>query len=173
MVDVWQPDLIFMDWHMPALDGLSATRQIRAHAEGPQPSIVMLTASAFAGEREEALAAGADDFMRKPVEQDQLYAVLEQQLNLQFVRRHRVAARQVRQAPLGRDDLQRLDSALRFELKTALQELNLARVALLLEPLPPELGQVVQRIEHMLQLHQYPQLCALLEEMGNELEPLA
>jgi DNA-binding response OmpR family regulator len=48
----------------------------------------MLTASAFAEEREEALNAGADEFMRKPVEQEQLYAVLEQQLDLQFVRRH-------------------------------------------------------------------------------------
>jgi CheY-like chemotaxis protein len=73
---------------MPALDGISATRQIRANPDGPQPRIVMLTASAFAEEREEALNAGADEFMRKPVEQEQLYAVLEQQLDLQFVRRH-------------------------------------------------------------------------------------
>ncbi|WP_432377291.1 ATP-binding protein [Duganella sp. P38] len=173
MVDVWQPDLVFMDWRMPALDGISATRQIRANADGPQPGIVMLTASAFAEQREEALAAGADDFMRKPVEQDQLYAVLERQLSLQFVRRQRAAARQMRQAPLGSNDLQRLDPALREELKTALQELNLARVALLLAPLPPELAEVVARIQHMVQLHQYPQLCALLDQAGKELEPQA
>lgn len=173
MVDVWQPDLVFMDWRMPALDGISATRQIRANADGPQPGIVMLTASAFAEQREEALAAGADDFMRKPVEQDQLYAVLERQLSLQFVRRQRAAARQMRQAPLGSNDLQRLDPALREELKTALQELNLARVALLLAPLPPEMAEVVARIQHMVQLHQYPQLCALLDQAGKELEPQA
>ena len=173
MVDVWQPDLVFMDWRMPVLDGISATRQIRANQDGPQPGIVMLTASAFAEEREEALAAGADEFMRKPVEQEQLYAVLEQQLNLQFVRRHRAAARQAPPAPLALADVQRFDAALRSELKIALQELNLARVALLLEPLPPELADVVARIERMVQLHQYPQLCALLEDAGSELRSLA
>ncbi|MRW84763.1 response regulator [Pseudoduganella sp. FT26W] len=173
MVDVWQPDLVFMDWRMPALDGISATRQIRANREGPQPSIVMLTASAFAEEREEALGAGADEFLRKPVEQDQLYAVLEQQLNLQFVRRHRAAARQAPPEPLNRNDLRRLDPELRGDLKTAVQELNLARVAMLLEPLPPALADVAERIAHMVQLHQYPQLCALLDEAGNELEPAA
>jgi signal transduction histidine kinase/DNA-binding response OmpR family regulator/HAMP domain-containing protein len=173
MVEVWQPDLVFMDWRMPALDGISATRQIRANKEGPQPSIVMLTASAFAEEREVALAAGADEFVRKPVEQDQLYAVLEQQLNLQFVRRHRAAARQVPPLPLDRGDLQRLEPLLRDDLKTALQELNLARVAALLAPLPPALADVAARIEHMVQLHQYPQLCALLDDAGNELEPAA
>jgi signal transduction histidine kinase/CheY-like chemotaxis protein/HAMP domain-containing protein len=173
MVDVWQPDLVFMDWRMPGLDGINATRQIRANPEIVQPGIVMLTASAFAEQREEALAAGADEFMRKPVEQAQLYAVLEQQLNLQFVRRHRAAVRRLPPTPLEPGDLQRLDAALREELKVALQELNLARVAGLLEPLPPALDDVVARIEHMVQLHQYPQLCALLDDAGNELEPIA
>jgi signal transduction histidine kinase/CheY-like chemotaxis protein/HAMP domain-containing protein len=173
MVDVWQPDLVFMDWRMPGLDGINATRQIRANPEIVQPGIVMLTASAFAEQREEALAAGADEFMRKPVEQAQLYAVLEQQLNLQFVRRHRAAVRRLPPTPLEPGDLQRLDAALREELKVALQELNLARVAGLLEPLPPALADVVARIEHMVQLHQYPQLCALLDDAGNELEPIA
>ncbi|MTV37128.1 ATP-binding protein [Duganella radicis] len=172
MVDVWQPHLVFMDWHMPALDGLSATRQIRANTEGPQPRIVMLTASAFTEQREEALAAGADEFMRKPVDQELLYAVLEQQLDVQFVRRHH-GVRQAAPQPLVREDLQLLEAGLRNELKTALQELNLARVAALLAPLPPELAEVVTRIEHMIQLHQYPQLCALLDEAGNELESQA
>ncbi|ELX08062.1 virulence sensor protein BvgS [Janthinobacterium sp. HH01] len=172
MVDVWHPDLVFMDWRMPALDGLSATRQIRANAAGPQPKVVVLTASAFAEEREEALGAGADEFMRKPVEQDQLYAVLEQQLGLQFLRRHH-SPRQALPSPLSRDDLGLLEPALRLQLKTALQELNLARVALLLAPLPQDLGEVVERIEHMIRLHQYPQLCALLDEAGNELEAQA
>ncbi|MEO5933299.1 MAG: ATP-binding protein, partial [Duganella sp.] len=72
--------------------------------------------------------------------------------------------------PLSGADLALLDPALRMQLKVALQELNLARVALLLRPLPAQLGGVVERIERMVRLHQYPQLCALLDQAGSELE---
>jgi PAS domain S-box-containing protein len=73
-------------------------------------------------------------------------------------------------APLSGADLARLEPELRRQLKVALQELNLARVALLLRPLPAQLAGVVARIEHMVRLHQYPQLCALLDQAGSELE---
>jgi PAS domain S-box-containing protein len=169
LVDSWHPDLVFMDWRMPGMDGLAATRAIRSRAALMQPRVVMLTASAYAEERAEALAAGADEFMRKPVEQDQLYLVLEQQLDLQFVRRLH-SARAALPGPLSRADLDQLAPALRTHLKTALQELNLSRVAALLEPLPPELHDVVERIEHMVRMHQYPQLCTLLEDAGAALE---
>ncbi|OFA08363.1 sensor histidine kinase [Duganella phyllosphaerae] len=69
-------------------------------------------------------------------------------------------------APLAAADLAQLAPDLRAQLKAALQELNLARVALLLEPLPPVLHAVVEGIEHMVRLHQYPQLCTLLDQAG-------
>ena len=75
---------------------------------------------------------------------------------------------------LAAADLDVLTPELRGQLKVALQELNLARVALLLAPLPPSLAPVVERIEHMVRLHQYPQLCLLLDQLpdqaGSELE---
>ena len=167
----WQPDLVFMDWRMPGMDGLAATRAIRADTDLVQPRIVVLTASAYAEERAEALAAGADEFMRKPVQQEQLYQVLEQQLGLHFVRRLQ-SARVALPAPLSRADVEQLAPELCADLKTALQELNLTRVAALLAPLPPELGGVVERIEHMVRMHQYPQLCALLEQDTSLAEPV-
>jgi signal transduction histidine kinase/ActR/RegA family two-component response regulator len=70
-------DVVFMDLHMPELDGLGAVRQIiEAYPTGPRPRIVALTANAFEEDREACLAAGMDDFLSKPIQQDKLEAAL-------------------------------------------------------------------------------------------------
>jgi CheY-like chemotaxis protein len=71
-------DLVFMDCHMPAMDGFEATRRIREQAgtAAPRLPIVALTADALAGDRERCLASGMDDYMTKPVSSAQLAAAV-------------------------------------------------------------------------------------------------
>lgn len=69
-------DLVFMDVQMPRMDGLEATRRIRALAPQHRPTIVAMTAHAMPGDREVCLAAGMDDYITKPVRLEVLDGVL-------------------------------------------------------------------------------------------------
>jgi len=72
-------DIVFMDCHMPVMDGYEATRRIRAAEQGSDKHvpIVALTADSLATDRQRCLDAGMDGFMTKPVSSAQLSAAIE------------------------------------------------------------------------------------------------
>jgi CheY-like chemotaxis protein len=72
-----RPDLILMDVSLPVMDGLEATRHIRAHAETQTIPIIAVTAHALSDDRDKALRAGCDDYHAKPVELPRLVAQME------------------------------------------------------------------------------------------------
>ena len=75
------PDLILMDIQMPNLNGIEAMEKIRADEEIPNIPTVALTALAMPGDRERCLAAGACDYLSKPVSLKALNAVIEKFLS--------------------------------------------------------------------------------------------
>jgi PAS domain S-box-containing protein len=81
MFKAGQYDLVLMDRQMPIMDGLTATREIRAWEQGndkaPTP-IIALTASALKGDREMCLAAGCTAFLTKPIKQDVLLRAIRE-----------------------------------------------------------------------------------------------
>jgi signal transduction histidine kinase len=78
-----QPDVILMDIQMPGMDGFEAMKQIRSNRTLADVPIVALTALAMAGDREKCLAAGANDYLSKPVKLKQLTNIIQQLLAVQ------------------------------------------------------------------------------------------
>lgn len=68
----FQPDLILMDLWMPVIDGIEATRQLKADSRTAHVPVLALSAQAHAPDSSTALAAGADAFLSKPCDPDQL-----------------------------------------------------------------------------------------------------
>ncbi len=75
------PDLILMDMSLPVLDGWEATRQVKAADATRGIPVIALTAHAMAGDKDKALAAGADDFDTKPIDLERLLGKMEALLN--------------------------------------------------------------------------------------------
>jgi len=84
----WSPHLIWMDLHMPIMDGYEATRQIRKlenEESKYQTKIIALTSSGDEDDRVVALSAGCNDFLLKPFKAEDLFEKLHTHLGVQFV----------------------------------------------------------------------------------------
>jgi CheY-like chemotaxis protein len=73
-------DMILMDIQMPEMDGYTATEKIRYELHLPLP-IIAMTAHALAGEREKCMGAGMDDYISKPINEQQLYKLIHKHAN--------------------------------------------------------------------------------------------
>jgi two-component system sensor histidine kinase/response regulator len=132
MFQHWHPQLIFMDRRMPVLDGLSATRQIRALPDAGEAVIIAVSAHSFKGDRQEMLAAGCNDFLSKPFSGEELLNMLRKYLQ------HDLAfpagdAWDAGSRTLSADDLQALSPSARHTLHRLALECDDAELAKWLE----------------------------------------
>ncbi len=81
----WHPHFIWMDMRMPVMNGYEATRRIRSFPQGKEPYILALTASAFEEEKVNVLAAGCDDFVRKPFREIDIFERMSSFLGVEYL----------------------------------------------------------------------------------------
>ncbi|WP_300455441.1 ATP-binding protein [Accumulibacter sp.] len=147
---VWRPHFIWMDQRMPMMDGMEATRRIRALDGGRAVKIVALTASVFSDQRGEMLNAGMDDVLHKPFQPGELFDCMERLLGVRYVRREKesLAAQMEVDTVLDRAALATLPEDLRRHLADALVTLDTGQIAALIArvtQLNPALGRILRR----------------------------
>lgn len=127
---VWQPHFIWMDIRLAALSGLEAARQIRRMEGGRSVKIVAVTASAFASQRAGVLAAGFDDFLRKPYRLREIFECMARHLGVRYVygTRPRIDSWSLPEL-LRADDLAALPPGLRNDLESSVISLDPSRIA--------------------------------------------
>ncbi|SEH08241.1 response regulator [Candidatus Venteria ishoeyi] len=81
----WHPHLIWMDIRMPVMDGYEATRRIKAMPQGKHTEIIALTASAFEEDQMSVIAAGCNGFVRKPLQEEEIFQAMEKALGVRYL----------------------------------------------------------------------------------------
>ncbi|MCC7262636.1 MAG: response regulator [Candidatus Latescibacteria bacterium] len=75
-----RPDLILLDISLPGMDGYEVARQLRADPELGRAPLIAVTAHAMAGDQERIFAEGFDDYIAKPIDEDELWAKVAKHL---------------------------------------------------------------------------------------------
>jgi signal transduction histidine kinase/CheY-like chemotaxis protein len=147
----WQPHFVWMDIRLPVMSGLEAARRIREiEGSARRVKIVAATASAFGSQREEVLASGFDDFLRKPYRPREIFDCMARQLGVKYVYRSDQAAPAGDPAAILKpEDLASLPAALRHELEDAVVSLDAKRIATLVRQVSGQnalLGNTLERL---------------------------
>jgi PAS domain S-box-containing protein len=166
----WKPRLILMDIHMPVLDGLEATRRIKAEAPGGDTLIVALTASALDEDREAAYQCGADGFLSKPCQEDELLEKVRTLLHVEYDydESGEPEGRSLRGAPtLKAENLGHLPKQLVEELRSATLSGNKGLLdTLIVKVRETDDAGSASALQELADKYEYDDLTRLLEEVG-------
>jgi len=161
---VWKPHLIWMDIRMPVMDGQTATKVIRVLPDGETVKIVAITASVLAEQRQEILAAGCDDLVRKPFRDDDIFECMAAQLGIEYLYTGEAVAAQTPEIILTAEMLAELPPGLLHELDQTTLSLDREATFELIERIADESPEVAEGLWMLMQNFQTARIRTLLKK---------
>ena len=160
----WQPHLIWLDAHLPGVDGFAVTQQIKAAPQGQQTKVIILSARVNEDERQTALSVGGDDFLPKPFRAADFFALLEQHLGAHFV----YAAPAAAPPAAVSESLAAVPSALRNELTRATENFDIALMLRSIDALRATHPALAAELEGLAQDFEYQHILTILRRVPGE-----
>ncbi|MEJ2622017.1 MAG: cache domain-containing protein [Candidatus Thiodiazotropha sp.] len=162
----WRPHLIFMDIRMPVMDGLQATRRIKADDSG-ETRIIAITAHALEEERKGILASGFDDFIRKPYTFNEIVDALTRHLGARFVYEENASHFNAATSP-DTAALAALPDKLRLALEQALTRIDLDGVNYAIEAIRPHSRSLADALDPLAKGLQFGRILQLIRSCHDE-----
>lgn len=173
----WQPHLIFMDMHMPILDGYAATQEIRIREQKlasmqiiTPTKIIALTASAFTEQRQKTLDAGCDDFISKPFRWEKIIEILSQHLQVEYLYEstseninHSSSITNKSNTILDQEDLAIMPVEWTHQLSAAAAQGNDSRCLDLIAQIPSEQTSLIINLTKLIESYQFDKLMLLIQ----------
>ncbi len=168
----WLPHLIWMDMRMPVMDGYAATRNIRRiFKDNPakHPVVIALTASVFKEDQAAVLAAGCDDFVRRPFRQSEIFSKIREYLGVAYIYAGEEAADRFESdrgelpAEAIHTGIAGLPRNLITELKTALELSDMEHMDHIIADISPFDKDLAAYLKGQIDIFQYDQILTLIE----------
>ncbi len=159
----WKPHLILMDMRMPVLDGIHATRAIRALPGGKETVIFALTASAMDENRLAAMESGVTDFLSKPCAEEELFSKTALHLGLSYILAEEASP--LGEARCAPEALHALSPRLAGELRKAVANGEKDYLDFLIEEVAQQDTAVARSLKQLADEYDYDALTKLLEEV--------
>jgi PAS domain S-box-containing protein len=166
-IELWAsfaPHLIWMDLRMPVLDGYAATRQIKAQPPGQTTVIIALTASAFEEERSQALAAGCDDFIRKPCRAAEIFDKMAHYLGISYQYAPLAAPIEPDAIPSHLTtllQLEKMPTSWQEQLHLAATQVDAEQIVQLIQQIPPECSNLALAITDLVNCYRFDRIMEL------------
>jgi signal transduction histidine kinase/DNA-binding response OmpR family regulator len=161
----WHPQLIWMDIHMPEMDGYEALNRIAAANLTPKPLVIALTSSVLDLERTKAIECGFDDFVRKPFRVETIFDTMAEHLGVRYRYAATIADVPAAHSPLSPADLAFMPAEWCAKVHQAAMRVNAKPIYQAIAEIPTERVRTRSALTELVDNFRFEEIIALTDSL--------